>query len=106
MNLYRAIVSLIRALSRLVNAKAAQMERPDPKPSLEAIIRALSRLINARAAVLEAPPPKPSLEAVPTLPDELQGLLDAARQSAQIRSRLPEDLRSMLDQEDEEWTTR
>lgn len=79
MNLYRAIVSLIRALSRLVNAKAAQMERPDPKPSLEA---------------------------VPTLPDELQGLLDAARQSAQIRSRLPEDLRSMLDQEDEEWQAR
>lgn len=79
MNLYRAIVSLIRAVTRL---------------------------INARAAVLEAPPLKPSLEAVPTLPDELQGLLEMARQSAQIRSRLPEDLRSMLDQEDEEWQAR
>lgn len=55
---------------------------------------------------MERPDPKPSLEAVPTLPDELQGLLDAARQSAQLRARLPEELRGMLDQEDEEWQAR
>jgi hypothetical protein len=78
-SLYRAIVSLIRALSRLINAKAAVLERPEPKPTLES---------------------------VPTLPDELQGLLEMARHSAQIRARLPEDLRSMLDQEDEEWQAR
>ena len=73
MRLYRAIVHWIQSVTRLNNAHAAILERPDPKPTTEVI---------------------------GTLPEEMQTLLDMARQSPSIRAKLPKEYREMLEEEE------
>ncbi len=75
MRLYRAIVHWIQSVTRMNNAQAAILERPDPKP---------------RTEVLN------------TLPDEIGTLLEMARSSRSIRNNLPAEYKVMLDAEEME----
>lgn len=75
MRLYRAIVHLIQGVTRCLNAYAAILERPDPKPTTEVM---------------------------GTLPEELANVLEMARNSRTIRARLPKEYQDMLDQEEME----
>jgi hypothetical protein len=75
MKLYRAIVHWIQSITRLNNANAAILERPDPKPMTEVL---------------------------GTMPEELANVLEMARNSRSVRSRLPREYQEMLEQEEME----
>ena len=76
-----------------------------PVQALELLARAAARYINAQAAILEQPRPKPEVEVMPTLPEEVAELLQMAREQPAIRARLPEEYRRMLEEEEESWET-
>ncbi len=65
-------------------------------------IQSVTRINNAQAAILERPDPKPTTEVLSTLPEELSNLLDMARNSRSIRSRLPSEYQTMLEEEEME----
>ena len=73
MRLYRAIVHWIQSVTRINNATAAILERPDPKPKTEVLH---------------------------TLPEEVASVLEMARNSQSIRSRLPREYQDILEQEE------
>ncbi len=63
-------------------------------------IQSVTRMNNAQAAILERPDPKPITEVLGTLPEEVQNVLEMARSNSRIRNRLPQEYREMLEQED------
>ena len=73
MRLYRAIVHWIQSVTRINNATAAILERPDPKPKTEVLH---------------------------TLPEEVANVLEMARNASAIRSRLPREYQDILEQEE------
>jgi hypothetical protein len=73
MRLYRAIVHWIQSVTRINNAHAAILERPDPRPTTE--------VLN-------------------TLPEEMANVLEMARNSRAIRSKLPREYQEILEQEE------
>jgi len=52
------------------------------------------------AAILERPDPKPMTEVLGTMPEELANVLEMARNSRSVRSKLPREYQEMLEQED------
>jgi len=75
MRLYRAICSWIQSITRINNAHAAILERPDPKPQTEVLA---------------------------TLPEELTGVLSMARNDPRLRGKLPPHIQRILEEEEME----
>lgn len=70
------------------------------------LIQGVTRCLNAYASILETPKPKAEIEVLPNYPPEVQELLEIARLNPRIKQDLPNELRSILDEEDKEWQER
>ncbi len=70
--------------------------------SIVALLNAITRLLNAHANRMEAPVPKQEVDVLPRRTPEEDELLDTARAFPHLWGKLPKEYREVLEKEREE----
>lgn len=70
--------------------------------AIVALLNAITRLLNAHAVRMEAPPPKQEVDVLPRRTPEEEQILEEMRHFPELRGRYPREYREIIEAEERE----
>jgi len=71
--------------------------------AIVALVTAITRLLNAHAVRMEAPAPRQEVDVLPRRTPEEEEILSTMRQFPELRGRFPKEYQAVLEEEEREW---